>query len=76
MLYKIQSFNDFLEDRFMELDEIGGRAITKDNFEDMAENWFSQLDVDELIKYGDEYGKLVAKETVYNIVDELQKKVN
>ncbi len=45
--------------------------ITKDNFEDMSENWFSQLDVQELIDYGEEYGRLVACEVASDIGDKI-----
>lgn len=76
MMNKIKTFQDFLEDKFMDLREIGGMPITKDNFESMSETWFENLDVQELIDFGQEYGEFIAKETVYNIVDDLQKKVN
>ena len=73
---KIKTFQDFLEDKFMELREIGGMPIVKDNFESLSETWFENLEVQELIDFGQEYGELIAKETVYNIVDDLQWKVN
>lgn len=49
-------FENFLEDYFMELREIGGMPITKDNFEDLFENWLGELDTDNLIRLGDLYG--------------------
>lgn len=67
----IDTFNEFLEDKFNDLREIDGRPITKDNFEDMAEHWFSNLDVQELIDFGEEYGKYVAYETLSNIGDKI-----
>lgn len=63
------TFQDFLQDKFNELDEIGGMPITKDNFESMSENWFERLDVSELIEYGEEYGRLIAYETASDISD-------
>jgi len=65
------TFNEFLEEKFDELREVGGRAITKDNCEEMRDFWFERLDVDELIKYGGEYGRYVAYETASDIQDKI-----
>lgn len=65
------TFEEFLEYKFDELNEIGGMPITKDNLESMSENWFSSLDVQELIDYGEEYGRLVAYETASDISDKI-----
>lgn len=46
-------FEDFLAEKFVALLEIDGRSITKDNYEDMFDNWLSQLDGDEYIHYAD-----------------------
>ena len=67
----MNTFQQFLEDKFMDLEEIGGMPITKDNYESMSESWFENLDVQELIDYGEEYGKYVAYETLSNIGDEI-----
>ena len=67
------TFQQFLEDKFMENDEIGGMPITKDNYESISESWFENLDVQELIDYGEEYGRLVAYETASDISDEVTK---
>jgi hypothetical protein len=53
----MKTFNQFLEDKFMALREIGGHAITKDNCEDMFDSWLQSLDVQELIDWGSEYGE-------------------
>jgi hypothetical protein len=45
--------------------------ITKDNCEDMLDSWFQQLDVSELIAYGEEYGRYVAYETASDIQDKI-----
>ena len=58
MKNKHKAFDEYLEDRFMELGEVGGVPITKDNCEDMLSDWLSQLDVGELIDFADEYGSI------------------
>jgi hypothetical protein len=65
------TFQEFLEDKFMDLREIGGMPITKDNYESMSETWFENLDVQELIDFGEEYGKYVAYETASDISDKV-----
>lgn len=72
----IQTFEEFLEEKFNENDEIGGMPITKDNCESMIDSWFENLDVQELIDYGEEYGKYVAYETVSEIQDKLCQQTN
>lgn len=67
----IYTFEQFLEEKFDELGEIGGMPITKDNCEDMLDSWFQQLDVQELINYGEEYGRYVAYETASDIQDKV-----
>jgi hypothetical protein len=67
--YKIDTFEQFLESKFDDLREIGGMPITKDNCEDLASTWFENLDVQELIDYGEEYGKYVTYETASNLGD-------
>lgn len=56
------NFEQFLEDKFSEFDEIGGMPIIEDNCEDMFENWSSGLDVQELIEYADEFADEVREE--------------
>ena len=46
----------------MDLREIGGVPIMKDNAEDMFDNWMQGLDVDEWLELGDEYGDEIRKE--------------
>jgi hypothetical protein len=47
-------FETFLEEKFMDLREIGGMPITKDNCEDLFSSWLENLDVQEYIDYADE----------------------
>lgn len=52
-----QTFEEFLVEKFNENDELDGIPITKDNYESVSEYWFESLDIQELIEYGEEYGK-------------------
>ena len=45
------TFEDFLTEKFGER-----YSGTKDYWETAQDNWFAQLDVQELIDYGQEYG--------------------
>lgn len=60
------SFEDFLQDKFMELREIGGRAITKDSAEDMFDGWLSNLDGGEYMDYADAYGKAIIEKLIWD----------
>lgn len=51
---KYQSFEDFLEDKHGE-DYMG----TDDDMPDAYENWMSNLDVQEVIDYAEEWGKVI-----------------
>ena len=44
-----QTFEEWLEEYFVGLGEVGGMSITKDNCENMFDSWSSQLDVQEVI---------------------------
>jgi len=50
------TFEQYLSDYFVSLNEIGGVPIIKDNYEDMFDKWMQDLDVDEWLEYGDDYG--------------------
>ena len=52
----MKTFEYFLQDEFMDLREIGGVPIMKDNAEDMFDSWMQGLDVDEWLELGDKYG--------------------
>lgn len=56
-----QNFEQWLEDRFIGLREIGGMPITKDNCEDMFSGWLEQLDVQELIDFADLFADEMVK---------------
>lgn len=67
------TFQEFLEEK---CEEQESDIINKDNYEAVGERWFENLDVQELIDYGEEYGKYVAYETVIDIQDKLCKQAN
>jgi len=50
----MNTFQQFLEEK---CDEQESDIINKDNYEAVADRWFENLDVQELIDYGEEYGK-------------------
>ncbi len=47
-----KSFEDFLQDKFFQTNN-----PTKDDFEDEFDSWRSQLDVQEVIDFAEEWGK-------------------
>lgn len=62
------SFNGFLEEK---CEEQESDIMNKDNYEAVSDRWFENLDVQELIDYGEEYGKYVAYETASDIGDKI-----
>ncbi len=52
-----KEFEKFLQDYFIEINEYGGIPITKDNCEDLFENWLSSLDGDDWIEKANLYGQ-------------------
>jgi len=55
MINKHKAFEEYLEDRFKKFGA-GGIPTTTYNREDLYSKWLSQLDVQELIDFADEYG--------------------
>lgn len=51
-----QTFEQYLEEQFMDQREIGGTAITKDNYESLSDSWFENLDVQEIIDHAEKWG--------------------
>ena len=66
----MKTFEEFLEEKFNDTREFCGRAITKDNCEDLFCAWLEDLDPQEFIDFGEEYGKYCIKQ---NEIDELKK---
>lgn len=62
------TFQEFLEEK---CEEQESDIINKDNFEAVGDRWFENLDVQELIDFGEEYGRLVAYETASDISDKI-----
>ena len=64
----IQTFQEFLEEK---CGKIESDVMTKDNYETVQDRWFENLDVQELIGFGEEYGRYVAYETASDISDKI-----
>ena len=65
------TFEKYLEEEvFPRLAE----GVLDDDMPDALDDFMG--DLEEVIKYGEEYGKYVAKETALNIVDEISRKYN
>ena len=62
-------FETYLEETFINQREFCGRAITKDNFEDLYCAWVEDLDPQEFINYAEEW----MLDTKQYIKDELKK---
>lgn len=52
----MKTFEQYLEERFIETREVGGRCITKDNFEDLFPSWCEDLDPQEFIDFAEKWG--------------------
>ena len=67
--YTMKTFEEFLEEKY---DEINSNSNNMNpEFESARDRWFEKLDVQELIDFGEEYGKYVEYETTSNIQDKL-----
>ena len=62
------TFQEFLEDKCAKIES---DILTKDNYEAVQDRWFENLDVQELIDFGEAYGRLVAYETASDISDKI-----
>lgn len=67
----MQTFTQFLEEKYDEMDNDSNNM--NEAFENRLTNWFLNLDVEELIDYGDEYGNYVAYTTASDICDNITK---
>jgi hypothetical protein len=72
---KTTTFEEFLQEIFMNLREIGGMPITKDNYEDLYSSWCEQLDVQELIDYAEFYGRKCRIEGKEEILKNFEKPI-
>jgi len=52
------TFEDYLKEWFIGLNEYGGVPITKDNCEDLFENYLASLDGEEYIKLAEAFGRI------------------
>lgn len=65
----MKTFEEFLEEKYDELDNDSNNMNVE--FEGRLDRWFSNLDVEELINYGEEYGKYIEYETISDLQDKL-----
>ena len=69
----MQTFEQYLEEKFMNQREVGGIAITKDNYESLSDNLFESLDVQEVINYAQEWGNDLYQKGFDKAIDESNK---
>ena len=65
-------FEEYLQDAFMELREIDGMPITKDNCEDLFENWLQDMDLDLMLAHGDKFGALCKLNAIKEFSEKLK----
>ena len=68
---KNQTFEEFLQRIFIDLREVGGVPIIKDNCEDMFDLWLSNMEGEDYMNWGELYGKsqfMAGKEEVLDKV--------
>ena len=52
-----ETFEEFLNSKFMDLREIDGVPIIKDNYEDLFDSWLENRDVNEIMDFAEEWGQ-------------------
>lgn len=65
----MMTFEEFLDEQYDEIDNDSNNM--NEAFEGRRNSWYENLDIQEVINYGEKYGKYVAYETVSKIQDEL-----
>lgn len=65
----MNTFQEFLDEKYDEIDNDSNNM--NEEFEGRRDRWFEKLDVQELIDFGEEYGKYVEYETTMAIQDRL-----
>lgn len=66
---KIDTFEQFLQEKFMEEEPM----LLDDDLPDGFDHWISNINIDDLIELGQEYGRYVAYETASSISDKITK---
>lgn len=70
-----KTFEEFLQDKFIALGEIGGIPIIKDNAEDLFEGWLENRDVSEMMDYAEEAIQKARLEVMEEVVAKLEPQV-
>ncbi len=71
---KMNTFEEFLDEKYDEIDNDSNN--TNEAFEGRRDNWYENLDVQEIMDYAQEYAKYVQFETVSEIQDKLAQQTN
>lgn len=71
----MKTFIEWLQEQFIKENEFAGLPITKDNCEDLFEVWLAKFDVNDIIEWGDIYGRYCKNYSVEKLLLEL-KEVN
>ena len=70
---KNQTFEKFLEETFISFNEYRGTPITKDNCEELLDDWLAGLSGSEYVEWGELYGRsqyLAGKDEILNKSEE------
>lgn len=54
---KFIDFESWLEEKFINMRVSGSTPITKDNCEDLFDNWLSEMEVSDVIEWANLYGQ-------------------
>jgi hypothetical protein len=73
---RTETFEGWLEDKFVGFLEIGGTPITKDNCEDMFSGWLENRDVAEMMEYAEEFAQKVRLDTKEDILKTFEPHIN
>lgn len=65
----MMTFEEFLDEQYDEIDNDSNNM--NEAFEGRRNSWYENLDIQEVINYGEKYGKYVAYETISTIQYEL-----
>ena len=60
---KTKTFEEWLQNYFVEKGDLNGVPIIKDNCEDLFEGWLSNQDVNDIIEMAEVWGKELIKST-------------
>ncbi len=68
-----QTFEEFVEEIFSNQREIGGMAITKDNYESLSDSWWANLDITDMLDYGQMFASKCYQQGINDTLEDLNK---